>query len=123
MSVSFVNSSVPVRWTDEGEPLNPEAYLNVSNANAKELLDWLDIYRTDNGLIGDIPAKTLAAKCRRRLWPEPRNLDPFKPGKHTKRPGHGAVIEMPREEGYLQGRTKRLLELCELDLKGTIFFD
>lgn len=46
--------------------------LNVHNRNACDLLAWLELGPDP---YGSIRARELAARCRRRLWPEPRNVD------------------------------------------------
>jgi hypothetical protein len=40
-----------------------------------DLLEWLGLGRPE---FGAIDSRSLLPKCRRRLWPEPRNLDPPK---------------------------------------------
>jgi hypothetical protein len=92
---------------------NPSSYLNVNNRNAADLLRWLDLPFTEEDIYGEISATELAAKCRRRLWPEPRNDDPGLDGSDTKRPGKCRIVECGRDPGYLKGRTEVLLKLCE----------
>ena len=41
--------------------------MNLSNRNAADLLAWLGLATDD--LYGQMPARELAARCRRRLWP------------------------------------------------------
>jgi hypothetical protein len=79
--------------------------VNVTNVNAVDLLQWLGLEPTPTG---SIAPSELAARCRRRLWPEPRNLDPGVPG-HVE----GRVTFCGRAEGYLRQRTRELLRLAE----------
>ena len=59
-------------------------------------------------LYGQMPARELAARCRRRLWPEARNLDP---GLADEQEGRCFVFGRPA--GYLRSRTEELLCLAE----------
>lgn len=97
-----------ITFTVEGErsdPERPETYLNVHNANGVALLAWLDL-PTDQG--GSAPAREVAARCRRRLWPEARNEDRGEAGYEA-----GRVISGGRAPGTLNDRTEKLLKLCE----------
>lgn len=69
--------------------------LRLPRSDALDLLAWLGLDRPE---FGAVPASDLAARCRRRLWPMPRNVDPASP---------------PRPAGTLRSMTARLLELCE----------
>ena len=71
MSVTF---SVRGQRSDLG---NPSTYLNACNANAYDLLRWLGLPSLE--LHGSAAASEVAARCRRRLWDEPRNHDPELP--------------------------------------------
>jgi hypothetical protein len=72
MSVTFTVKGERANWeTGEG-------FVNLANGNAREVLLWLGYAVED--LWGELHAKELAARCRRRLWNEPRNHDPEKPG-------------------------------------------
>lgn len=87
---------------------------NLSNANARDLLAWIGLpesYYDD--LCGELDAHATAARCRRRLWPEARNLDAEKPGHVDAAPGRATLIDCGRDAGYLQERTRWLLALCE----------
>ena len=66
-------------------------------------------------LVGELPARELAALCRRRLWPEPRNLDPEVPDQISNR-----FYCFGRPNGYLRQRTAELLHLAELAGDGLI---
>ena len=101
MSISF--------WTrDEAEGLN------LSNANACDLLRWLG-YEAEP--VGTLRAGDLAARCRRRLWPEPRNQDPAIPGSVD-----GRMIDAGRPADYLRDRTARLLAIAECAPEGIVRF-
>lgn len=89
MSVTF---SIGVRVTDD------EPSLNLANRNAADLLAWLGLPTDD--LFGQMPARELAARCRRRLWPEPRNFDEALPAQDE-----GWCVTFGRTAGYLRGRT------------------
>ena len=86
--------------------------LNVSNANARDLLAWLGLV-ADSELCGDIDARELAAKCRRRLWEESRNHDAAVAGFEDKREGRATMIDCGRSADYLRERTAQLLSVAE----------
>ncbi len=91
-------------------------YLNLNNRNAHDLLEWIGLPPTHpDDMCGEISARELAAKCRRRLWPESRNQDAALPLVID-----GRVHEMGRVAGYLHGRTQELLDLCMRNLEGMI---
>jgi hypothetical protein len=85
-----------------------EKYLNFSNQNTQVLLDWLGV--PHDHLYGSIKGTELAAKCRRRLWPESRNVDV---GTQTEEEYDGRLIRFGRPPGYLPERTAQLLQLAE----------
>ena len=87
--------------------------MNLSNRNAADLLAWLGLPTED--LYGQMPARELAARCRRRLWPEARNLDP---GLADEQEGRCFVFGRPA--GYLRSRTEELLRLAESAIDGVI---
>lgn len=86
--------------------------LNLSNANARDLLDWLGLPAE----YGEVPVADLIARCRRRLWDEQRNHDPALPGSEEGGPDTGRcrVIRVERPADYLRQRTEDLLKLAEL---------
>jgi hypothetical protein len=98
MSVSF---SIGVCVTDDPPSIN------LANRNAADLLAWLGLPTED--LWGQMPARDLAARCRRRLWLEPRNFDEPLPAQVE-----GRLINFGRPAGYLRRRTEELLRLAEL---------
>ena len=71
-----------------------------------DLLAWLGLDRPEFGAIG---VGDLAARCRRRLWPMARNVDPASP---------------LRRAGTLRSLTARLLALCDARpaLGGVVIF-
>ena len=85
--------------------------MNLANDNARSLLEWLG-YAGSPWDIGRLPAADVAARCRRRLWPEGRNHDQGAPGSDTKLPGKPRVIDFGRREGYLEEKTAALLALA-----------
>jgi hypothetical protein len=105
MSVTF---SINHRRTDDDEH-----WMDLANVNAARLLEWLGIL-VDH-LVGEMPAREVAALCRRRLWPEPRNFDPATPDEVS-----GRMYCFGRPAGYLRQRTAELLELAELAGDGLI---
>lgn len=90
-----------------------ERELNLSNVNARDLLDWLELSVSDD-LYGTVTAHDLAARCRRRLWNEPRNHDQGFEGYIDEQTGRCTVVMGGRPDGYLRQRTKRLLQIAEL---------
>ena len=99
MSVTF--------WTGD----DSAAGLNLSNVNAADLLAWLGYERDE--FAGALAGSDLAARCRRRLWPEARNIDPARETVTQASPGRATFIECGRPEGYLRDRAARLLKLAE----------
>jgi hypothetical protein len=48
-------------------------HLELSREDGLDLLEWLGLGRPE---FGAIDVRELLPLCRRRLWPEPRNVDP-----------------------------------------------
>ena len=90
-----------------------DQWINLNNRNAADLLLWLGLPSED--LVGQMPAPELAVRCRRRLWPEPRNVDPEVPPEFSAR-----FYSFGRPIGYLRQRTAELLYLAELGGDGDI---
>jgi hypothetical protein len=107
-----------VTFTTAGLP--PERELHLSSANARDLLTWLGYSVED--LWGTLPARELAARCRRRLWPEARNVDVALPPHEEHAPGCARSVFLGRPEGYLRGRTEQLLALAEWAGAGDVSF-
>lgn len=104
MSITFSGNS--------SDPEDSFSYVNVSNDNAKDLLEWIGVSSPD--FCGELPATDVAAKCRRRLWPEPRNFDDERLGVvHEGSDGSVRAVECRRRAGYLRDKTVALLALCE----------
>lgn len=106
MSMSF--------WSDLDKP-----GLNLSNVNACDLLRWLD-YEPDYA--GELSARDLAARCRRRLWPEARNVDAAVPQTESRGARGARFIECGREAGYLRDRTERLLAVAQAAGDGLVYY-
>lgn len=90
--------------------------INLANTNARALLEWLDLEEfNEDGLIGEVRATELVARCQRRLWDEPRNTDPAVPTVESGGPGTGQckMIEGGREEGYLRQKTEGLMFIAK----------
>jgi hypothetical protein len=61
-----------MRFVLEGAAPERGALLALRRVDALDLLEWLGVDRPE---FGRIPARELAALCRRRLWPIARNVD------------------------------------------------
>jgi hypothetical protein len=99
----------------------PETFVELDEENSNDLLHWLGM-EPDN--FGCVEASDLAARCRRRLWPMARNVDP-EIAPHSERSGGSAIRLMVggRPEGYLHARTEELLKLAErAGFEGQILF-
>ena len=71
--------------------------LELPHEDGLDLLEWLGLGRAE---FGAVEVNVLLPLCRRRLWPEPRNVDPPRP-----RHGGGA-----RPAGTLCRLTSELAE-------------
>lgn len=49
--------------------------MELTREDGLDLLEWLGLGRPE---FGAIETRELLPRCRRRLWPEPRNTDPEK---------------------------------------------
>ena len=116
MSVTFSIRGAFFDWDDS------RTYLNVSNVNARALLEWLGL-EADEALTGSVRCSELAARCRRRLWGNvARNEDPGE-SPFVERGTAGAVLFVGgRRPGYLRERTEQLLALAMSDPEGIIDF-
>ena len=99
MSVTFQIEGLAADYDDQS------TYLNLANENAGDLLEWLALARV---LWGELDARELAARCRRRLWDVSRNYDPARAESVD-----GRVVVCGRFAGYLRERTADLLRLAE----------
>lgn len=100
-----------ITFNIEGERSDLETganYVNLADPNARELLAYVGLPQAKE-IYGSIESSELAARCRRRLWPEARNEDPGREGSE-----HGCVIDCGRRAGYLPEKATALLKLCEL---------
>jgi hypothetical protein len=89
--------------------------MNLSNSNAADLCEWLGAPFEEYS--GELPATELAALCRRRLWPEPRNQGVEVPARVESVPGRATIVTCAREADYLPRRTRQLLDLCERSIQ------
>lgn len=88
---------------------DPSSYMLLSERDARDLLKWLG---EPGDVWGVIQSKEMAARCRRRLWPEARNHDPALVGQE--RVVRGVKRAVPaREAGFLRTKTEEMLRLCE----------
>jgi hypothetical protein len=101
MSVTFHIDGIAIDYED------PRTFVNVSNRTALDLLAWL-AYPVGPHLAGVLDSRDLAARCRRRLWNEPRNLDPAVPKESLL---GGRLITCGRQAGRLRARCHDLLRL------------
>ncbi len=116
MTVTFSVRGLDVDWEDSS------TYVNVSNVNARALLEWLGL-EPGEFLTGSVSSSELAARCRRRLWTNvARNEDPGTPPRVDRRPSRCTVYDSGRPVGYLLLRTEQLLALTQLQPEGTIDF-
>jgi hypothetical protein len=108
MSVTFSASAIQVDYDD------PLTFVSLANVNAADLMTWIGL-PTFDVLVGELPVGEVAAKCRRRLWPIPRNDDAG-----SAATVEGRRIQFARRPGYLRETTARLLELCDRAGTGSI---
>ena len=97
----------------------PDTYVQMSPEDCEDFLRWLGYPATDFGFL---EARDCAARCRRRLWPISRNMDPAIPSKTQRIGGRLLILANARPAGYLQARTKELLHLAERAGDGKILF-
>lgn len=114
MSVTFEADGVEVDIEDQS------TYLNLGNENARLFLAWLGFPKLAEDLYGEVLASELAARCRRRLWPEQYNHDPGREGSVVNTPGHATLYDQGRRPGYLQEKAALLLRLAERAADGKI---
>lgn len=110
MSVTFYVEGERPDWQRGG------SFLSLSNANARDLLDRLG-YR-EMALWGEISARDLAARCRRRLWDIGRNHGPA-----LAEGLEGNAVALGHPTDYLRERSARLLRLAERAGSRSIQFD
>jgi hypothetical protein len=97
-------------------------YLNVSNANACDLLRWLGVDFDDTDLCGQISAPMLARRCRERLRLIADNIDPAIPPRERVGDNGARFVYCGRSEGYLHDRCEELLVLAEAAGDGHIVY-
>ena len=88
---------------------------NLANSNARDVLSWLDL--EDEYLCGRLKATEFRARCKRRLWDEPRNHDPGmtadEVAHHLGLEPSCRVITQARAPGYIRAQITRLLKIAE----------
>jgi hypothetical protein len=103
--------SVTFHVQHEHPDLDGDRYLNLANANARDLLRWLGYAPCDlNGLI---PGPELASRCRERLRLIAGNIDPARLPSEWRGANGCRVLYFGRHEGYLHDRCEQLLLLAE----------
>lgn len=88
----------------------PHTFVALSTKDASDLLRWLSYDANDFGCL-DIPE--LRARCMRRLWPEPRNIDPAIPERREVGANGVSFVVVGRAAGFLRERTRDLLKLID----------
>jgi hypothetical protein len=68
-----------------------ESRHTLGRDDALDLLHWLGLDRPE---FGAVRRSELAALCRRRLWPMPRNVDPAVPNRRAAGALRAAAAEM-----------------------------
>jgi hypothetical protein len=95
--------------------------VNLCNTNALDLLQWLALPVED---YGQVQARELAARCRRRLWDEPRNHDDALSGAERASAiglaEDDRVVVSGRRAGYLRAQAGRLLAVAESAGEGLV---
>jgi hypothetical protein len=89
----------------DAAPDDETTILTLSRSDALDLVAWVGLPRDDWGALD---STDLAARCRRRLWPEERNFD----REHVVRDRRGGIVAC-RLAGALRGWTERLLGLTQ----------
>ena len=67
------------------------ALLELSRDDGLDLLEWIGLGRAE---FGAVEVSVLLPLCRRRLWPEARNVDPARLGAdgQTRAAGHSGAL-------------------------------
>ena len=96
-------------------------FVQISQSNARDFFAWIGV--DSPGLIGEIPARELAALLRRRLWPERKqDGDAGILASVHARPSRATLIDLGRPAGRLAAYAVRLLRLAEHAGDGVIFW-
>jgi hypothetical protein len=103
--------SVTFHVQHEHPDLDGDNYLNLADANARDLLRWLGYDPGD--LCGHLPAPALARRCQERLRLIVGNIDPARPPTERRAANGCRVFYSGRPEGYLHDRCEQLLLLAE----------
>jgi hypothetical protein len=87
--------------------------LNLSNANARALLDWLHLPGADEPQPeGMRSVDSVRRRCMLRLWKIKKNEDLGTPTIEYRVPQGPKVIELGRRPGYLPEKAQQLYDLC-----------
>jgi hypothetical protein len=103
--------SVTFHVEHENPDFDGDNFLNLANANARDLLGWLGY--DPNELSGRIPGPQLARRCRERLRLIVGNVDPGRPTTERRGETGCRVVFFGRHQGYLYDRCEQLLRLAE----------
>ena len=111
----------PLHNCNYDDPACPDCItheMNLSNTNARNFVEWLEMAEDGPGF-GEIKAGELVARCKRRLWNEPRNDDPELTVKQVAEElgintSDRRIILTGRISGYLRDKTKIMLAIAEL---------
>jgi len=94
----------------------------LDDPNARDLLGWLGIDAGES-LNGKVPGRDLAARCRSRLWDEPRNRDAGRPAVTVRKPGRCAVNPAGPRADYLRQKAADLLFVAGLAGDGSVLWN
>jgi len=94
----------------------------LDDPNARDLLEWLGLDAGES-LSGKMPGRELAARCRRRLWDEPRNRGAGRPAVTVRKPGRCAVRHAGRRADYLRQKAADLLFVAGLAGDGSVLWN
>jgi len=121
MSVSFDIAGYEWDTDEDGCSCPPRhMYVNLSNLNARDFLNWLGL---GESLWGEMKARDLSAVLRRRLWPERRRVGDTGMVAMVAVGRRGAVLaDCGRAPGRLAEHAERLLALAECAGDGVIIW-
>jgi hypothetical protein len=111
MGVCFTVRGQEINW----ESPEPGSYVDLSLANATEVLPLLGLSPVDGEFYGHLRGVDLRKRCNVALKNLTGNSDRFRPGVCEGGPGTGSAtyLEMPRRGGYLRDRLEALSTLAE----------
>lgn len=89
-----------------------EDFLNLSNANAREILNIIGVPEDPDGeLYGKMNAKAFEVMARRAMMRV--GVDAGRDATESQIPGRARVITCGREPGYLRGKLGILVGICQ----------